>query len=303
MRALVTGGAGFVGSHLVDRLLAEGHTVDAVDDLSYGSLANLADARGGHQGDFRFHTLDVRAPELLELVRRRPPDVMFHLAARPFGDGRREATEVAMIGALNVLEVARQVGTAKVIVAVDAAELYGEVAAKDLPVRDGAPWAPRSLAGVTARAIVDLLGVYRTTYGIEFTALAVTSVFGPRQVAGRGVVATFAAASALSQPCVIEGDGRQTRDLLFVDDAVDAFVRAAGRGSGLVVNVGTGVQTSIRDLHRLVAGTAVEPKKASARAEDIGRFAVSPVRARIHLAWAPWTTLAEGIDRVRAAQH
>ena len=303
MRALVTGGAGFIGSHLVDRLLAEGHAVDAVDDLSHGSLGNLGEARGAHQGEFRFHTLDVRAPELLELVRRRPPDVIYHLASRPFANHARDATDVAMMGALNLLEVARQVGAPKVVVAVDAAELYGDVPAKDLPVRDGASCAPRSVAGVAARAVVDLLGVYRASHGIEFTALAVTTVYGPRQLAGRGVVASFAAAAALNQPCVIEGDGRQTRDLLYVDDAVDALVRAASRGSGLVVNIGTGVQTSVRDVHRLVAGSTVEPKKAPARPDDVGRFAVSPVRARIHLAWAPWTSLADGIDRVRAAMH
>jgi UDP-glucose 4-epimerase len=302
MRALVTGGAGFLGSHLVDRLLAEGHAVDAVDDLSSGSLANLGDARAV-QGELRFHTLDVRAPELLELVRRRPPDVVFHLAARSFATGAREATEVAVMGTLNVLEVARQVGVAKIVAPLDAAELYGEVPAKDLPVRDGTPWVARSLAGVAARTIADLLAVYRQNHAIEFTALALASVFGPRQPATAGVVAAFVAADVLGLPCHVHGDGRQTRDLLYVDDAVDAFVRAATRGSGLVVNVGTGVQTSVRDLHRMVAGPNGVVTKGPARPGEIGRFAVSPVRARIHLAWAPWTELADGIARVRDAAH
>jgi UDP-glucose 4-epimerase len=301
MRALVTGGAGFLGSHLVDRLLAGGHAVDAVDDLSCGSLANVADARAAFQGEYRFHTIDARAPELLELVRRRPPEVIFHLAGRSFADAPRVAVDVAVMGTLNMLEVARQAGVGKVVVALDAAELYGEVAAKDLPVREGVAWAPRSLAGVAARTAADMLAVYRADHAIEFTGLALTTVFGPRQPPGRGVVPTFLAAAALGQACVVEGDGRQTRDLLYVDDAVDAFVRASNRGSGLVVNIGTGVQTSVRDLHRMIAGNGVEPVRAPARTREVGRFAVSPVRARIHLAWAPWTTLAEGIARTRAA--
>jgi UDP-glucose 4-epimerase len=301
MRALVTGGAGFLGSHLVDRLLAEGHAVDAVDDLSHGSLANLAEARRTHQGELRFHTLDVRVPELLELVQRRPPEIVFHLAARPFASEPRDATDVAVMGTLNVLEVARQVGVAKVVVALDAAELYGEVAPKDLPVRDGTPWAPRTLAGVAARTVADLLGVYRERHAIEFTALALASVFGPRQHPSSGVVAAFVSAAVLGLPCAIHGDGRQTRDLLYIDDTIDAFVRAATRGTGLVVNIGTGVQTSVRDLHRMIAGPNAQARKAPSRAGEIGRFAVSPARARIHLAWAPWTDLADGIERVRAA--
>jgi UDP-glucose 4-epimerase len=114
------------------------------------------------------------------------------------------------------------------------------------------------------------------------------------------VVAAFVDAEATGQACTVHGDGRQTRDFVYVDDAVDAFVRAASRGTGLIVNVGTGTQTTIRELQRLVAGDA-EAKRTPWRASEVGRFAVSPVRARIHLGWEPWTPLAEGIGVTRRA--
>jgi UDP-glucose 4-epimerase len=304
MRAVVTGGAGFIGSHLVDRLLAEGHAVDVVDDLSSGSLANLASARADATrtgAELKFHHLDVRAPELADLLGRRRPDVVHHLAASPPAAGARVGAEVAFVGALNVLEAGAYAGAAKVVVAVDAALLYGPVASRDLPVRDGHTWQPVGVAGATARAVTDLLVAYRSQRNLEYTALALSSVYGPRQAATRGVVAAFVAADAAGVPASVHGDGRQTRDFLYVDDAVDAFVRASTRGSGLVVNVGTGVQTTVRDLHRLVLGPSASWASAPARPDEIGRFAVSPVRARIHLGWAPWTALADGIELTRRA--
>jgi UDP-glucose 4-epimerase len=295
VRALITGGAGFVGSHLVDRMLAEGHAVDVIDDLSSGSLANLADARAAASrsaGELKFHHLDVRAPELAELVTRRRPDVVFHLVHR----------EPATIfgGGLNVLDAARAAGAAKVVVAFDALALYGPVPATELPVKEGRPWAPTTPAGVAQRAVADLLAISRAEHALEFTGLACSTVFGPRQRPAAGAVAAFVDAEATGQACTIHGDGRQTRDFVYVDDVVDAFVRAAGRGSGLIVNVGTGVQTTIRELQRLVSGGA-EAKRAPWRPGEVGRFAVSPVRARIHLGWESWTSVADGIDGMQRA--
>jgi UDP-glucose 4-epimerase len=154
--------------------------------------------------------------------------------------------------------------------------------------------------GVVARSIVDLLSTYREQYSVEFTALALATVYGPRQLPGSGVVATFHEAALTSVPPVFDGDGRQTRDLLYIDDAVDALVRASERGSGLVINIGTGEQTSIRDLWEYVdPGGAVEPTLGPERSDEIARFAVSPIRARIHLAWSPWTDLETGLTRLR----
>jgi UDP-glucose 4-epimerase len=210
----------------------------------------------------------------------------------------RRDPATAFVGGLNVLDAARAAGAAKVIVAFDALALYGPVPATELPVKEGRVWVPATPVGVAQRAVAELLAIYRTEHALEFTGLACSNVYGLRQRPGAGAVAAFVDAEATGQACTIHGDGRQTRDFVYVDDAVDAFVRAASRGSGLIVNVGTGTQTTIRDLQRLVAGGA-EAKRGPFRPGEVGRFAVSPVRARIHLGWEAWTSLQDGIDGMR----
>ncbi len=297
MIPMVVGGAGFLGSHLVDRLLAEDMVTDVVDDLSSGSLANLADARAAG-GALKIHTLDVRAAEFGSLVGMRRPDVIYHLGLLAPGNAEREADGAAVSNVLAVLEAARHHGVTKVVVALPASSLYGEVPTRELPVKEGRPFEPVGVRGVLARTVTDLLAVYRDEHAVEYTALAMTSVYGPRQRAADGVVAAFATALAHGGPFVIFGDGRQTRDLLFVDDAVDALVRASKRGGGLIVNVGTGVQTSVRDLAALVGADLSSDSSVvhqPRRHGDLTRVALSPTRARIHLQWSPWTDLASGL--------
>jgi UDP-glucose 4-epimerase len=293
MNALVVGGAGFLGSHLVDRLLAEEIATEVVDDLSTGVLGNLADARVAG-GSLKIHTLDVRSADFGSLVRMRRPDVIYHLAVLTPGQAPHDSDGTAISNMLSVLEAARHNAVAKVVVALPAADLYGDIPSRDLPVKESRPYQPQGLRGVLARTLADLLDLYRSEHAVEHTALAMTSVYGPRQRPSDGVVAAFARAAAAGEPLTIHGDGRQTRDLLFADDAVDALYRAGHRGSGLVVNVGTGVQTSIRDLAALVdpQATIVNGPR---RHGDISRMALSPTRARIHLQWSPWTDLAVGV--------
>ena len=294
MNALVVGGAGFLGSHLVDRLIAEGNTVDVVDDLSTGSLANLAEARAAG-GALKIHTLDVLADEFSALTALRNPDVVYHLAWLPPGRGAAVQAGNAVQGMLAVLEAARMQGS-KVVTALPGAALYGDVPMRDLPIKEGHTWNPVGLHGIVAKAIVDLLNLYRADHTVEFTALAMSTVYGPRQRADGGVVSSFAHALREGTSPSIHGDGRQTRDFLYVDDAVDALVRAGARGGGLVVNIGSGVSTSIRDLWSMMAGPGAHaPVAAPRRPNDISWFALSPTRARIHLAWAPWTDLGVGL--------
>jgi UDP-glucose 4-epimerase len=298
VKALVVGGAGFIGSHLVDRLLAGGETVDVVDDLSTGSLANLADARSAG-GTLKIHHLDVGTSEAASLLGMRQPDVVFHLAALPRRPAGAMGLARAFTTTIALLDAVRVHGIPKVVVALPATALYGNPATRDLPLKE-LPLQPRGLRGVIARATVDLLATHREADAIEFTVLALATVYGPRQRADGGVVAAFVDAAANGRSPTVTGDGRQTRDLVFVDDTVDAVVRAGTRGSGLVVNVGTGEQTSIRELWNLVSGGAgPEPVKAPARADELLRFAVSPVRARIHLGWSPWTAIADGLRQTR----
>ncbi|MEX2293812.1 MAG: NAD-dependent epimerase/dehydratase family protein [Acidimicrobiales bacterium] len=304
MRALVTGGAGFIGSTLVDRLLAEGHAVDVVDDLSTGTLANLAEARGNRDHDLKVHQLDLREDAVVDLIARRAPEVIFHLAAqadvrvsvaRPAFDA-----QVNILGSINVLEGARKGGTRKVVFASSGGTIYGEPGPADLPVRESHPQQPLSPYGVAKRVVTDYLHVYRELHALEFTSLAMANIYGPRQDphGEAGVVAIFAGLLLAGKPCTIFGDGNQTRDFVYVDDAVDAFVRAADRGSGLLCNVGTGIETSVNELYTAMAtaaGSSAPAVHASARAGELARSALDPARAGLHLGWTPWTTLADGV--------
>jgi UDP-glucose 4-epimerase len=303
VRVLVTGGAGFIGSALVDRLLAEGCDVDAIDDLSTGSLSNLADARTHRDRRFSFHRLDVCAPQLHDLVARRRPEVIFHLAAqldvrvsvaRPMFDA-----QVNIIGTLNLLEAALAAGTRKVVFAGSGGTLYG--IPESVPVRESHPQRPISPYGVSKKAAGDYLYFYREVHGLEYTELALANVYGPRQDLNgeAGVIAIFARQLLAGKQPAIYGDGTQTRDYVYVDDVVDAFVRSTERGGGLLMNIGTGVETSVLDLYGVMAGLAGfrgGPRFAPERPGELARSALDPGRAAIHLGWKPWTPLADGLE-------
>jgi len=303
MRALVTGGAGFIGSTLVDRLLAEGYDVDVVDDLSSGSMANLSDARSNPDHRFQFHRIDVRDGSLVELIERRAPEVIFHLAAQI--DVRTSVSDpvldamINVIGSLHVLEGARRAGTRKVVFASSGGTIYGAPDGDDLPVKESYPQRPISPYGVAKKVVGDYLHAYREIHELEYTALALANVYGPRQDphGEAGVVAIFAGRLLSGEPCTIFGDGSQTRDYVFVDDVVDAFVRAADKGGGLVLNIGTGVETSVNELYNTmarVAGVDQSAALAPARAGEVPRSSLDASRAGIHLGWTPWTDLAAG---------
>lgn len=309
MRTMVTGGAGFIGSSLVERLLAEGNEVDVIDDLSTGSLANLAEARAAAGRALNVHQLDVRLPETTELIARRRPAVVFHLAAQV--DVRRSVAdpvfdaEVNVVGTLRVLEGARAAGTERIVFAASGGTLYGELDGEDVPVAESHPQRPLSPYGVSKKSSIDYLAAYRELHAIEFVALALANVYGPRQDSHgeAGVVAIFAEALANKRPVTVFGDGEQTRDYVYVDDVVDAFARAALRGGGLLLNVGTGRETSVNELYRLMAasaGVGTSPRYAPARPGELRRSALDGARAGIHLGWKPWTALDEGIAAVLA---
>jgi UDP-glucose 4-epimerase len=312
VRALVTGGAGFIGSTLVDRLLAEGHSVDVIDDLSTGSLANLAAARGIADNELTFHRLDIRSPEVVDLIARRNPEVIFHLAAQ--ADVRRSVADpvfdadVNLIGTLRILEGARIARASRVVFAASGGTLYGEPDVSELPLKESLPQHPLSPYGVSKKAALDYLLAYRELHSLEFAALALANIYGPRQDphGEAGVVAIFAERLLLGEPVTIFGDGEQTRDFVYVDDVVDGFVRAATKGGGLVCNIGTGTETSVNTLFREMArqaGVDVEPGFKPLRAGELARNCLDPTRAGIQLGWSSWTELGEGtaatIDFVR----
>lgn len=307
MRTMVTGGAGFIGSALADRLLAEGHEVDVVDDLSTGSLANLAEARAVAGGALTIHQVDIRIPDVAELIVRRRPEILYHLAAqadvrvsveRPGFDA-----EVNVLGSLNVLEGARAAGSDRVVFAASGGTLYGEPDPDDLPIRESHPRRPLSPYGVSKMAVMDYLEAYREIHSLEFATLALGNVYGPRQDphGEAGVVAIFARRLLHDEPVTIYGDGEQTRDFVYVDDVVDAFVRAATRGGGLVCHIATGRETSVNDLYRVMAaeaGVETSPVHAPPRPGELRRSSLDVGRAGMQLGWRPWTELQDGVRGV-----
>jgi UDP-glucose 4-epimerase len=309
MRLLVTGGAGFIGSTLVDRLLAEGHSVDVIDDLSTGSLANLAGARASAAHDLTVHQIDVRSAEVVDLIVRRQPEVVFHLAAQ--ADVRVSVADpvldadINLLGTLRVLEGARRAGTGRVVFAASGGTLYGEPDSAELPLKESLPQRPLSPYGVSKKAAIDYLVAYRELHSLEFAALALANVYGPRQDphGEAGVVAIFAEKLLRGEPITVFGDGEQTRDFVFVDDVVDAFVRAATKGGGLVCNIGTGKETTVNELYRAMAtqaGVTAQIVHQPLRPGELMRSCLDHSRATIQLGWSPWTELGDGCASVLA---
>src|SRR5579875_123532 len=303
MRALVTGAAGFIGSHVVDRLVADGHQVAAVDDLSAGHESNLAAARTPAAGaPAEFCVLDITEPAFIALARRWRPEVIVHLAAqvsvaRSVADPARDA-KLNVLGTVNALEAARACGARK-FVYTSSVSVYGIPAA--LPVGPGAVISPRSPYAASKACGETYAGTYRALCGLDVTTLVLANVYGPRQRPDgeAGVVAIFADALLRGAPTHVYGDGSQSRDYVYVGDVADAYARACGtRGGGQRFNIGTGVATTDLDLHALVAkaaGTPAGPGRLPPRPGDLPAMSVDPAPARAGLGWVPATSLASGI--------
>ena len=300
---LVTGGAGFIGSNLADRLLAEDHRVIAVDDLSTGRIANLADARAYGKA-YTFFNMDVRAEGLISLFERHRPEIVYHLAAqagvRPSLDDPARDASINLMGTLNVLECAAKVEARKVIYAASGGTIYGEP--KRLPAKESAAQGsfPLSPYGISKKVVLDYLGFYQRYRGLDFTACALANVYGPRQDphGEAGVISIFSASMLAGKAPVIFGDGNQTRDFVFIDDVAHAFVQAMDRGSGKLVNIGTGLETSVAGLYKLLAqiiGFTEEPGHAALPPGELRRIALDISVASKALAWKPWTHLEDGL--------
>jgi UDP-glucose 4-epimerase len=305
---LVTGGAGFIGSHLADRLLAEGHRVISVDDLTTGHIANLSEARG-YGKEFTFFNMDVRAEGLLPLFERHRPEVVFHLAAqsgvRPSLDDPAKDASINLMGTLNLLDCAVRTGAKKVVYAASGGTIYGEP--KRIPVKESAAQGshPASPYGISTQVVVDDLGYYQRYRGLDYTALALGNVYGPRQDphGEAGVVAIFASKMLSGEACTIFGDGNQTRDYVFIDDVVHGFVRAIERGSGKLVNIGTSLETSVNGLYKLLAetiGYTGEPGTGPLPPGELRRIALDISLAPSAIGWKPWTHLEDGLGETVA---
>ena len=296
MRALVTGGAGFIGSHLVDRLIACGHRVAVLDDLSSGHRSRI-------RRDVSLHVVDVvNANEVAGVVAAYQPEVIYHLAAQisvrySVANPRADAT-TNVVGTLNLLNAATATD-ARLILASTGGAMYGDGVA--LPTPETCPPATLAPYGISKYCAEQYLMLFNRLHAGRHIALRLGNVYGPRQDphGEAGVVAIFCNQVARGQTPTIYGDGKQTRDYLYVADVVDAFLAATGYpGDEAVFNVGTGTATSVVDLLDAInaaAGTAVEPTFAPARAGESRHVALDCTRAAAELDWVATTSLEAGV--------
>jgi len=306
VRTLVTGGAGFIGSTLVDRLAGGGHEVVVVDNLSSGRVDNLADALTS--GRVHLAEVDITGPDLEKVVAEARPEVVYHLAAQI--DVRRSVADpvfdarVNVLGTVALARATLDADCSRLVFASSGGTVYGEPDPASLPVDERHPALATSPYGVSKRTAEDYLASFAPLYGLEPVSLRLANVYGPRQDphGEAGVVAIFCNRLLSDEPVTIFGDGLQTRDYVFVEDVVDAFLVAGERDEavGARVNIGTGIETSVLDLYqalREVTGFGPEPRFAPPRPGELQRIALdSGVAGRI-LRWQPKTNLAEGLER------
>jgi len=286
VRAVVTGGAGFIGSHVVDALLARGDEVLVLDDLSNGKRENVADGA-------RLEVVDIREPLDFEGA-----EVCFHLAAqvdvRVAVERPEHDAQVNVLGTVTVLEAARAHGT-QVVFASTGGAIYGEC---DGPAAEDAPRRPLSQYGVSKLAGEEYLAAYNRLYGTNHVSLRFANVYGPRQDprGEAGVVSIFLGRLAAGEPPRIFGDGSQTRDYVYAGDVASAALMAAGKAG--VFNIGTGIETSVLELYELcrrVAGSELEAEHADARLGELQRSVLDVTRADRELGWRPKIGLEEGL--------
>jgi len=296
LRVLVTGGAGFIGSHTVDKLVAQGAEVLVVDDLSTGKAENINPAAV-------FVRMDIASEQLSGVFQRFKPDYVIHLAAqvsvpRSLAEPVRDCM-TNVVGGVNLLENCRRNGTRKIVYASSAA-VYGEP--DEITVSENTPARPLSFYGVSKLAPEYYLKVFHHLYGLKYTVLRYANVYGPRQDAfgEGGVISIFAAKVAAQQKPVIFGDGEQTRDFIYVEDVAEANIRALSRGDQMLLNVGTGTRTSVNRLFALIseiAGVDLKPEYRDVREGDIRHSCMDIRKAVAALGWKPEFSLREGLAR------
>jgi len=294
-KILITGGAGFIGSHVAEAFLLAGWDVAALDDLSSGKRENLP-------AGVRLYPCDVRSAAAAEAVERERPDVLCHHAAqidvrRSMADPRHDV-DVNLGGLLNLLQAAVRAGVGRVLFASSGGAAYGDGA--PVPTPEGHPARPMSVYGASKVASELYLGVFRAVHGLPFAALRYGNVYGPRQDphGEAGVVAIFCSRLLEGRRCTIFGDGANSRDYVFAGDVARANLLAAEKGFEGVLNVGTGVETDVNAVHvhlARAAGSTAAPERGQARLGEQRRSCLDASAARAALGWKPEVSLAEGL--------
>ena len=295
--ALVTGAAGFIGSHLVDRLIADGYSVTGIDDLSSGTLDNLPSG-------FDLRKMDIRDPDVQSVVAELRPDIVFHLAAQiSVSISAREPkldADVNIGGALNLLEGIRTVDgeTAKIVYITSGGTAYGDP--DMVPADESTPVRPLSPYGASKLAVETYLPIYEKLCGLNYSIIRLANVYGPRQDphGEAGVVAIFAKAMLARKPLTIFGDGNDERDYIYVQDVVDAIARAAEVTLPGPFNVGTGIGTITNRIFELVAENCGHSEAANHgpdRLGDVNRISLDPSKAKRELGWESQVSLEDGL--------
>jgi len=298
VRILVTGGAGFIGSHVVDAYIAAGHEVAILDNFSTGQVGNVNTAAAVHRVDLRDQ------PRVEQTVSEFRPEVVNHHAAqsevpKSVADPAFDAA-VNIVGALNLLKAGAAHGVRKVIFSSTGGALYGEPDV--VPADEDHPVRPLSPYGTSKFAFEQYLGMFRRTFGLDYTVLRYANIYGPRQdfYAEEGrVIAIFASRMLEGKPVTIDGTGEQSRDMLHVGDVATANLAALEHGSAGTFHVSTGIPVSINDLFRklaLLTDYRLEPNYGPSRQGDVYRIALDNTRAREHLGWEPRVSLEEGLS-------
>ncbi|MEW6682057.1 MAG: NAD-dependent epimerase/dehydratase family protein [Nitrospirota bacterium] len=297
MRILVTGGAGFIGSHLVDRLIQEGHEVSIVDDLSTGKKKNVSPKA-------EFYKLDILSPKVERVFKKARPEAIFHHAAQM--DVRRSVKDplfdgqVNILGTVNLLEQAVKVGTKRVIFASSGGAVYGEQ--EQFPAAEPHPTRPVSPYGISKLAGEHYLYYYGRTYGLQWTSLRYANVYGPRQdpFGEAGVVAIFTLKLLQNEQPVINGTGKQTRDYIAIDDVVEANMAVLNNRLTETFNVGTGRETTVNQLFRMLAeavGSPIKERYGPERRGEQLRSCVDAGKLARAAEWEARTSLADGLKR------
>jgi len=298
VKILVTGGAGFIGSHVVDAFVAAGHRVAVVDDLSTGKRARV------HR-EAKLHVMDLRSDRLAEVFEAEQPEVVAHLAAqaavpRSVSDPAFDAS-VNVLGGINLLNCCRRFGVRRIIYSSSGGAGYGDTDV--LPTPEDHPTRPASPYGITKVTMEMYVSAWGPLFGVSGISLRYANVYGPRQdpEGEAGVVAIFSQRLLKGQTPIINGDGEQTRDYVYVEDVAAANLRALERPEVVgCVNVGTGIETSVNELHRALtraAGLEVAAQHGPAKPGEQRRSCLSPALAKQRLGWAPSVPLRDGLAR------
>lgn len=304
-KSVVTGGAGFIGSNLVDLLVDEGHEVLVLDDLSSGSISNLKGAR--RRGHVTLHQIDITNNEVVDLVRAFQPETVFHLAAQI--DVRHSVADPVMdakvnvVGTVNALEAARHGNAERFIFSSSGGATYGDTF--NIPTPETEERNPASPYGVSKLIVDRYFSYYDQAHDLDYMSLGFSNVYGPRQDphGEAGVVAIFIGTLLDGKAPTIFGDGYQTRDFVFVEDVADALLRASRIGGSRYLNIGTGTETSVLKLYDTIVdatGRDIAPVMAAAKRGEQLRSCLDSTAAFEHLGWEAWTSLKEGIERTVA---